>query len=42
MTYQACHVDMLESEISVKCSSIFLSIKWDTVSKQYIFGFRVY
>ena len=42
MTYQSCHVDMLEIEIVGKCGQTFLSIGWDTVNKQYALGLLVY
>ena len=42
MSTQSHHVDILESEISVKTNRVFLSISWHSVNKQYVVGLRVY
>ena len=42
MSTQSRQVDMLESKIFGKTNSVFLSISWDSINKQFVVGFWVY
>ena len=43
MSFQTHHIDMLESQVNDdENTRTFLNISWDTASKQYVLGLRVY